>query len=133
MRDPKILPDVITQVQCSVSRCAFYGNRSGPSQACNIVRRCFTAQMHQNAPCDPQIPPDVKTQVSRDLSRGAFYGNRIRPTRAGKIVHLCFSRQMHRNALHDPHIHGIQKHKFSVTCPNVLFMDTASGPPDYEK
>jgi hypothetical protein len=29
--------------------------------------------------------------------------------------------------------HWIQKHKFSVTCPRTLFVETASGPPEHEK
>jgi hypothetical protein len=29
--------------------------------------------------------------------------------------------------------HSMQKHKFGVTCPAVLFMETAPGPPEYEK
>jgi hypothetical protein len=28
--------------------------------------------------------------------------------------------------------HKMQKHKFGVTCPNVLLMETASGPPKHE-
>jgi hypothetical protein len=27
----------------------------------------------------------------------------------------------------------MQKHKFSIMCPDVLLMDTALGPPEYEK
>jgi hypothetical protein len=29
--------------------------------------------------------------------------------------------------------HRMQKHKFSVTCPDSLFVDTAPGPPEHEK
>jgi hypothetical protein len=27
----------------------------------------------------------------------------------------------------------MQKHKFGVTCPNALFVETAPGPPEHEK
>jgi hypothetical protein len=29
--------------------------------------------------------------------------------------------------------HGMQIHKFGVTCPGTLFMETTPGPPDHEK
>jgi hypothetical protein len=29
--------------------------------------------------------------------------------------------------------HRMQKHKFGVTCPAALFLETALGPPDQEK
>jgi hypothetical protein len=29
--------------------------------------------------------------------------------------------------------HQMQKHKFVVTCPSVLFMETAPSPPEHEK
>jgi hypothetical protein len=29
--------------------------------------------------------------------------------------------------------HQMQKHKFGVTCPDVLFMKIALGPPEHEK
>jgi hypothetical protein len=39
---------------------------------------------------------------------------------------------MNQNALHDMEILLNEKHKFSVTCPNALFMDTALGPHEHE-
>jgi hypothetical protein len=29
--------------------------------------------------------------------------------------------------------HRMQKHKFGVMCPDMLYMETASGPPEHEK
>jgi hypothetical protein len=29
--------------------------------------------------------------------------------------------------------HRIQKHKFGLTCPGALFMETAPGPPECKK
>jgi hypothetical protein len=29
--------------------------------------------------------------------------------------------------------HRIKKHKYGVTCPDALFMETAPGPPEHEK
>jgi hypothetical protein len=29
--------------------------------------------------------------------------------------------------------HRMQKHKFSVTCPGAVFMETTMGPPEIEK
>jgi hypothetical protein len=29
--------------------------------------------------------------------------------------------------------HLIEKHKFGVTCPDALFMETVPGQPEYEK
>jgi hypothetical protein len=48
-------------------------------------------------------------------------------------VHRRFTTLMHCNALRDPHIPPNAKHKFNVTCPNVLFMETAPVSPEHEK
>jgi hypothetical protein len=45
----------------------------------------------------------------------------------------CFIAETHRNALRDPHTAPDAKTRFSVTCPNELFMETAPGPPENEK
>jgi hypothetical protein len=44
-------------------RHAFYGNRTNPTRARKIVRRCFIPQTYSNALRDPLIPPGAKTQV----------------------------------------------------------------------
>jgi hypothetical protein len=41
--------------------------------------------------------------------------------------------RMHRNALRDPQIPPDGKHKFGITCPGALFMETAPGPLKLEK
>jgi hypothetical protein len=46
-----------------------------------------------------------------------------------KIVRRCFAPWSQRVALRDPQIPLMQKHKFGVTCPSALFMETAPGPP----
>jgi hypothetical protein len=40
---------------------------------------------------------------------------------------------MHQNALRDMQIALDEKHNFSVTCPDVLFMGSEPDPPKYEK
>jgi hypothetical protein len=37
------------------------------------------------------------------------------------------------NALHDPLTHRMQKHKFGVTCPSALFVESVLVPPEHEK
>jgi hypothetical protein len=38
-----------------------------------------------------------------------------------------------QNALRDPQIPPDEKHMFSITCPDTLFMETTPGPPEHEK
>jgi hypothetical protein len=73
-RDQNMPLDGKTQVRSNLSRRAFYGNRTSPTQACKIVRRRFAPQAHQNALRDPHISPDAKTLVLANVSRRAFCG-----------------------------------------------------------
>jgi hypothetical protein len=122
------------EVQCDVSRCAFSGNRTTPTRAWKIVRRCFVPPAHQNALHDPQISLDGKTQVRRNVSWHALFMETAPgpPEHEKECVDVSWPgcTGMHYVTHRS---HWMQNHKFSVTCPVVLFMKTASGPPKLEK
>jgi hypothetical protein len=48
-------------------------------------------------------------------------------------MHRHFMPWTNRNALRDPHIPLDAKHKFTVTCPPAVFMETVEGSPEHEK
>jgi hypothetical protein len=89
--------------------------------------------MHYNALRDPHTLLDAKALVRLYVSNCTFCGIYTGPTCAREIVHLRFTPQMHRDALCDPRIPMMQKHKFGVTCPGALFVESAQVPPEHEK
>jgi hypothetical protein len=85
--------------------------------------------MHRNSQRDKLIPSDAKTQVQSNVSRGPYYGNNTGPTRAQKkCVDVSQSR---RTGIHNMtrRSHRMQQHKFGITCPGALYMETALSPP----
>jgi hypothetical protein len=98
-----------------------------------IACRRFTARMHRNALRDPQIPHDAKIQVQCNVSGGDFNGNHIGSTPAGKIVHRCFAPRCTEMHYVTHRSHWMQKDKFGVTCPDVLFVKSVPVPPEHEK
>jgi hypothetical protein len=97
------------------------------------MHRCFVPWTHRNALRDLQIPRDTKTQVQRNVSRRAFYGNRTSYTRT--LKKCVDDSHPGRTRMHfvTHRFHGMQKHKFSVICPGVLFMESTLVPPLHEK
>jgi hypothetical protein len=101
---PLILLDAKPQVQRNVSRCAFYENRIGPTQAWKIVHDIAHSGcigMHYLTRTSHRMQ---KIEVRCNVSQCAFFGNRTVPTRARKIAHQHFEPPAHQNALHDPQI-----------------------------
>jgi hypothetical protein len=97
------------------------------------VCRHFAPQMNRNALRDPQIPPEGKTQVRRKVSRRALCGTVTGTTEARKIVRQRFACRTQHNALGDLQIPLDAKHKFGITCPYALFLESVSVPPKHEK
>jgi hypothetical protein len=98
-----------------------------------MLHRHFVPQKHHNALQDPHITQDEKTQVRRNVSRHSFRGISTGPPENQKwcvnIWHPgCI--EMHYVALRS---HLMQKHKFGVTPPCALFVETAAGRPEHEK
>jgi hypothetical protein len=88
--------------------------------------------MHQNALHDLQIPPDTKTQVVRNLSGCAFSVNRTLPPEHEKYFVDVSCLECNRLHYMTRRSHQIQKHKFDITCPNALLVESVSVPPVHE-
>jgi hypothetical protein len=129
LHDPQIPLDAKTQVRSNLSRCTFYVIRTGPIRAWKIMHQRFAPRSHQNALRDPQILLDAKTQVRCTVSQRAFYVNRTRSAREWKIMHWRFTPECTGICYVTCISHQMQKHKFSVTCPDTLFMESVSVPP----
>jgi hypothetical protein len=76
---------------------------------------------------------NIKTQFQHNVSWRAFYGNRTGPTRVGKIVRRRFIPRS--NAMHyvTRRSNQMQKHKFDVTYPGALFVESIPVPPEHEE
>jgi hypothetical protein len=82
---------------------------------------------------DPQSPPDAKTQVRHNMPDAIFMESALVPPKPEKV---CVDvSQLRRTGLHyvTRRSHGMQKHKFSVTCPGALFGESTPVPPQLEK
>jgi hypothetical protein len=87
------------------SRPAFCGNRTGPTQASQIVRWCIMSPMHQNELRAPKIPPDAKKNKFGVMCPGALFMESVLvPTWAWKIVYPFCTPQKQQNTLRDPKI-----------------------------
>jgi hypothetical protein len=77
--------------------------------------------------------PEAKIEVQHNMSLHAFCGIHTCLTRACKIVCRHFMARTHRKALRDPQVPPDEKHKFGVSCPDALCMETVPVPPEHEK
>jgi hypothetical protein len=103
-----------------------------PPSMKNSASTCH-ARMHQNALCDPQIPRDAKTQVQHNMCRRSFMESLlVSPEHEKYCVDILCPR---RTRLHyvTPKSHCMQKHNFSVTHPDALFVKSVLVPPKHEK
>jgi hypothetical protein len=111
----------------------FMETAPGPPRAWKIVHRRFASWTHRNALRDLSMPPDAKTPVRRNVSRRAFYGNCTGPPKHEKycidVWHVGQTRMQYVTR----RSHRKQKHKYSVMCPNTLFVISISVPPEHEK
>jgi hypothetical protein len=133
LRDPQIPPDAETQVQSNMSRRAFCGNRTRPTQSRKIVPRCFTpgrTRMHYVTRRSHQFPKH-KSSVTHPVTlfmettsgppeEEKYYIDVSHPKRTG--MHYM----SHRS-------HRMQKPRFNVRCHDALFVQSVSVPPDHKK
>jgi hypothetical protein len=72
---------------------------------------------------------EIRSNVSQQLFMESVPGPHEHEKQCINVL-----RSGHTGMLYIAHrSHWMQKHKFAITCPNVLFMKTALGPPEHEK
>jgi hypothetical protein len=123
------MSDAKIQVQHNVFHRACSRIRTRATWAWKIVLRCFLPWTLYVT----QISLDAKTKAPYNVSRCALFGICTRPTPAWKIVHRYFTPRTHPYTDVIRRSIRMQKHKFSVTCPDAIFMGSALDPPEHEK